>query len=284
MTLDFATLLPEIKPWVKGLVSVWPIPFIKSSSWAFPMILCGHIVALTMLGGAILLPSLRLMGVGMTRESSAAIEKTMRPWLVIALVVLAVTGVLMAMVNPMKLYTRPAFFVKAIALLAALVLSFGVVRSISAHEGVVTLRAKIFAAIALVGWLAAVAIFGASYGAAPGMFHVISVAWLLVIAFGSRLTRIVLGVITVVIVVVNVVVTYVVYNPLDNYDIVMEINRWTLRGMALLVAGFVLWEFTRAKGAEAASPSLNRLVGVLSILAWFTVAAAGRWIGLGTSG
>ena len=283
MTLDFATLLPEIKPWVKGLTSVWPAPFIKSSSWAFPLILCTHLVALTVLGGATLLPNLRLMGVGMTRESSGVIEKTMRPWLLAALVVLAVTGVLMALVNPMKLYTRPAFFVKAIALAAALLLSFGVVRSIATHDGLVTLRTKILAAVALVGWLAAVVIFGTSFGAAPGMFHVISVGWLIVMAFGSRLTRIVLGAITAVTVISVGIVTYLVYNPMDNYTIVMEINRWTLRCAAITVAGFILWEFTRARTTDVASPPLNRLIGVFSILAWFTVAAAGRWIGLGTS-
>ena len=156
------------------------------------------------------------------------------------------------------------------------------VRSIAIHDGVVTLRAKIFAAIALVGWLAAVVVFGTSYGAAPGMFHVISVGWLIVMVFGSRLTRIVLGVITVAVVLVIGVTTYVIYNPLDNYDIVMEINRWTLRWVALLITGFILWEFTRNRPADASAP-LNRLVGVFSILAWFTVAAAGRWIGLGTS-
>jgi hypothetical protein len=247
------------------------------------MILCGHIVSLTMLGGAILLPSLRLIGVGMTREPLAVIEKTMRPWLIVALVGLVVTGVLMGLVNPMKLYGRPAFFVKMIALIAALVLSFGVVRSIAHHDGVITLRTKILAAISLAIWVTAVAVFGTSFGAAPGMFHVISVAWLIVMAFGSRLTRIVLGAITAVTVVVVGIITYVVYNPFDNYDIVMNINRWTLRVGALVVAGFILWEFTRVRTGESASPPFNRLVGVFSILAWFTVAAAGRWIGLGTS-
>jgi hypothetical protein len=64
----------------------------------------------------------------------------------------------------------------------------------------------------------------------------------------------------------------------------MEINRWTLRLFALLVAGFAIWEFGRPAKTEADPPRLHRLVGLLSILAWFTVAAAGRWIGLGGGG
>jgi hypothetical protein len=284
VTLDFATLLPEIKPWVKGLTSVWPAPIIKSSSWIFPGLLCVHLLSLVTLGGAILLPSLRLMGFGMTREPIARIEKTTRPWLWAALVGLVVTGVLMGMVNPMKLYARPAFFVKMIALAGALVLSFGVVRSMASRDGVMTLQTKILAGVALALWLAAVLIFGTSFGAAPGMFHVISVGWLIVMVFGSRLTRIVLGAITAVTVVVVGGVTYGLYDPLEHYDIFFAINRWTLRIAALVVTGFIFWEFARAKPTEPASPPLGRLVGVLSILAWFTVAAAGRWIGLGTAG
>jgi cytochrome c oxidase assembly factor CtaG len=115
------------------------------------------------------------------------------------------------------------------------------------------------------------------------MFHVVCVGWLIAMAFGSRLTRILLGAITAIIVIGVGIVTYGVYSPLENYDIVMEINRWTVRVSALIVAGFVVWEFVRPRKEEVASPPLNRLVGVLTILAWFTVAAAGRWIGLGTS-
>jgi hypothetical protein len=188
------------------------------------------------------------------------------------------------MVNPMKLYGRPAFFVKVIAIVAALILSLGVVRSIASRDGVVTQNAKIMAAIALAIWLAAILIFGTSYGAAPGTFHIICAGWLIVMAFGSRMTRIVLGAITAVTVIGVGIVTYGVYHPLDDYDIVMEINRWTLRLGALLVAGFAVWEFTRKREAATAPPPLNRLIGLLTILAWFTVAAAGRWIGLGTSG
>jgi hypothetical protein len=282
--MDFASLFPDLKPWVQSLSTIWPAPLIKSSSWMFPLILVTHILAIVTLGGAMLLPALRLMGVGMTGVSPAAIEKTVRPWLWGALIVLAVTGLLMGLVNPMKLYSRPAFLVKVIALAPALILSLGVVRSIAVRDGVVTPPAKAMAGIALLLWLAAVLIFGASYGAAPGTFHIVCAGWLVVMAFGSPMTRIILGAITAIAVVAVGIVTYGVYHPLDDYDIVMEINRWTLRAAALLVAGFALWEFTRTRATEPAAPALNRLVGLLTIIAWFTVAAAGRWIGLSTSG
>ncbi|MDP3737601.1 MAG: hypothetical protein Q8R02_09440 [Hyphomonadaceae bacterium] len=282
--MDFAALFPDLKPWVQSLATVWPAPIIKESSWIFPLILCTHLLALVTLGGAMLLPGLRLMGFGMTSLSPSAVEKATRPWLWGALIVLAVTGLLMGLVNPMKLYSRPAFLVKVIAMAAALILSLGVVRSVAGRDGVVSQNAKIMAGIALLLWLASVLIFGTSYGAAPGAFHILSVGWLIVMAFGSKLTRIVLGAITAITVVGVGIVTYGIYHPLDDYDLVMEINRWTLRLGALLIAGFLLWEFARTRKAEPTTPPLNRLIGLFTILAWFTVAAAGRWIGLSTSG
>lgn len=281
--MDFASLFPDLKPWVQSLATFGPTQLIKSSSWAFPVIQTFHLLAFATLGGCILLPSLRLMGAGMTSVPPATIEKTVRPWLFGALIVIAITGVLMGLVVAQRLYVRPAFLVKMIALAAALVLSLGVVSSVARGDGVVARPAKILAALALLLWLAAIFIFGTSFGAAPGTFHIVSAGWLIVMAFGSKTTRIVLGSITAAIVLGVGYVTYGLFHPLDDYDIVMEINRWTVRAGALLVAGFVLWEFARPKAGGVVTPVLARLIGVFTILVWFTVAAAGRWIGLGGS-
>jgi hypothetical protein len=174
--------------------------------------------------------------------------------------------------------------VKLIAIVAALILTFGVVRSVAGRDGVFTRNAKIALGTGLVVWLASVLIFGTSYGAAPGSFHVLCVGWLIVMAFGSNMTRIVLGAITAVTVVVVGFITYGLYHPLDDYDIFMDINRWALRAAALVITGFLVWTIIRVPGGDAGSVRLSRLAGVLTILAWFTVAAAGRWIGLGQSG
>lgn len=282
--MNFATLLPELKPALDTLATLWPIPLIKSSSWAMPMILCLHVLALTVLGGATILPGLRLMNVGMTSVPASTIEKTVRPWLWGALIVLAITGLIMVAVNPMKVYRSPAFFVKVFALIPALMLSLGVVRSIASRDGVLTQQARILAAIAAALWAAAILIFATSYFAAPGTLHITMAAWLIVMAFGANRTRIVLGAITGVIIVWMFFSTMLLHNPLDDYDLVMEIDRYTARVFALIVACFLLWEFTRTRTPEAASLIANRLIGILAILAWITVTAAGRWIGLGGGG
>ncbi|MDP3494905.1 MAG: hypothetical protein Q8R82_17470 [Hyphomonadaceae bacterium] len=281
--MNFATLLPELKPALDALATMWPVPLIKESSWAMPAILCLHVLSLTVLGGATLLPALRLMGVGMTSVSPSSIEKTVRPWLWGALIVLAITGLIMVAVNPMKVYRSPAFFVKTLALAPALMLSLGVIRSIASRDGVLTQQARILAAIAAAFWGATILIFATSFFAAPGTLHITIAGWLIVMAFGANRTRIVLGAITAVIIVWMFLSTMLLHNALDDYDLVMEIDRYTARLTALIVGFFLIWEFTRTRPAETA-PIANRLIGILAILAWITVAAAGRWIGLGGSG
>ncbi|RYG28968.1 MAG: hypothetical protein EON93_17585, partial [Burkholderiales bacterium] len=161
--MNIASLLPDLEPAIKAFAASEGVMFIKSSSWAMPTILVLHVLAITVLGGAMLLPGLRLMGAGMTSVTPASVEKTVRPWLWAALIALAITGLIMCIVNPMKVYRSPAFLVKAIALIPALLLSLGVVRSLASHDGVMTQQTRIMAAIALATWLAAILIFGTSY-------------------------------------------------------------------------------------------------------------------------
>jgi hypothetical protein len=282
--MGLSDLIPGLQAWTRSLASVWPAPLIKDTQGAFQLIQSVHLLALAALGGCVLLMGLRLAGVGMTSVSLRSMEKSTRYLLWGAIAVLVVTGLVMGLLVAPRLYVRPAFLAKMIALAAALVMSFGVVAPIARNDGAITRLAKINAGIALALWLWAIWVFGWSQGSAPGSFHVIVAGWLLAMFFGSRWTRIILGAITAVAVLVIGYVTYGIYHPLDNYDLVMEINRWSLRAAAVLVAGFILWEFAGPKADRAIAPPLARLIGLFTILAWVTVAAAGRWIGLGGSG
>jgi hypothetical protein len=283
--MRLSDLIPGLQQWTRSLGDVWPAPLIKATAGSFQIIQSVHLLALSALGGCVILMGLRLAGFGMTSVSLPSMEKSTRYLMWGSIAVLVVTGVVMGLLVAPRLYVRPAFLAKMVALAAALVMSFGVVALIARNDGAVTRLAKINAAIALALWLFAVWVFGWSQGSAPGTFHVILAGWLIAMALGSGRTRIILGAITAIVVLAIGYVTYGVYHPLDNYDIVMEINRWTLRLAALLVAGFILWEFAGARSnstqdSTTAQP-LARLVGLFTILAWVTVAAAGRWIGLG---
>src|SRR5690606_41400633 len=107
--MDFASLFPDLKPWVQSLGALWPAQLIKSSSWAFPVIQTFHLLAFATLGGAALLPSLRLMSVGMTSVPPATTEKPGRPWPIGALIVIAITGTLVGLVVAPRVLARPDF-------------------------------------------------------------------------------------------------------------------------------------------------------------------------------
>ncbi len=282
--MRFSDLIPGLETWTRSLSDVWPAPLIKAAPWAFPLIESFHLLALAALAGCMLMTCLRLSGLGMNQVSLPAIEKSVRPLLWGALIVLVISGVLMSLVIAPRLYMRPAFLAKMITLAAALVMTFGVIAPIARNDGQITRPTTIMAGVGLAIWLDAIWVFGNSMGSAPGTFHVVLAGWLIVMGFGTRWTRIILGAVTAAIVIGVGVVTYGIYHPLDNYDLVMEINRWTVRIVALIVAGFVLWEFAGPKADNTVAPPLAKLLGLFTILTWVTVAAAGRWIGLGGSG
>jgi hypothetical protein len=125
---------------------------IKESLWLFPAIESVHLLALALLGGAVLMLNLRLLGVGLSDQSVSDVERGARPWLVAALATMVVTGVLIGTSEALKLYDKPAFWVKMAALLTVLVFTF-VLQLPLARRDVSGLPAKALAVISLGLWL-----------------------------------------------------------------------------------------------------------------------------------
>jgi hypothetical protein len=99
---------------------------IKNSVWLFPAIEAVHLLALALLGGAILMLDLRLLGLGLTGQPASRVERETRPWLIGALATMVVTGGLLGVSEALKLYDKRAFWVKMIALSCALVFTFAI--------------------------------------------------------------------------------------------------------------------------------------------------------------
>lgn len=125
---------------------------IKESLWLFPAIEALHLLALALLGGALLMLNLRFLGVGLSAQPVSEVERNARPWLVAALATMIVTGLLIGTSEALKLYDKPAFWVKMAALLAALVFTF-VIQLPNARRDVSGLAAKSLAIISLGLWL-----------------------------------------------------------------------------------------------------------------------------------
>lgn len=107
---------------------------IRESLWLFPVIEAVHLVGLAILGGSLFVVDLRLMGAGLTRQSIAEVEQGARAWFLGALAVMLTTGALLGVSEAVKLYDRPAFFVKMIALSLALLTVFTVRRALIARN------------------------------------------------------------------------------------------------------------------------------------------------------
>jgi hypothetical protein len=126
---------------------------IKQSTWLFPGIEAVHLLALAMLGGSVLLLDLRLMGVGLKAYPPSAIERGARPWMVAAIAVLIITGLLIGSSEALKLYGKPAYWVKMAALLAAILFTFTVRNPLARRDPPVGAATFAVATVSLLLWL-----------------------------------------------------------------------------------------------------------------------------------
>jgi hypothetical protein len=104
----------------------------RGSPWLFPVIACVHLIGLALLGGAVLIVDLRLLGLGLSHQPVARVMRDAERWLLVGLVVMLPTGFLQFMCfAATKYYYLTAFWVKIAALSAALLFTFAVRRRVA---------------------------------------------------------------------------------------------------------------------------------------------------------
>jgi len=99
---------------------------IRDSLWLFPVIEAVHLLALALLGGAVLVVDLRLLGVGLRGRRLAYVAGQVEPWLIGAITVLVATGIPLFLSEAVKCFYSDAFRLKMVALAVALAFTFGV--------------------------------------------------------------------------------------------------------------------------------------------------------------
>jgi hypothetical protein len=107
---------------------------VRESLWMFPVIECVHLLALALLGGAVLILDLRLLGLGLRSQPIAQLARQAEPWLIGALAAMVATGIPMFLSEAIKCYFSPPFFYKMTVLLIAIVYTFTVRRRVSRAE------------------------------------------------------------------------------------------------------------------------------------------------------
>jgi hypothetical protein len=104
----------------------------RSSPWVFPLIASIHLMGLALIGGALLVVDLRLLGLGLRHQPVAQVARDAERWLLVSLLVLLPTGLLQFMCfAATKYYYLTAFWVKMAALSLALVFTFVVRRKVA---------------------------------------------------------------------------------------------------------------------------------------------------------
>ena len=145
---------------------MWPRPFfqwaeattlgemIRTSPWAFAVIESTHLLALSVIGGAVLIVDLRLLGFGIRSQRLAEVAREAQPWLIGSLLVMLVSGVLLTTSEPIKCYYSGPFRLKMVCLALGMIFAFTVRRKVTlADEGRVRpLWLKIVALVSLSLW------------------------------------------------------------------------------------------------------------------------------------
>lgn len=125
---------------------------IKESLWYFPAIEAVHLLGLAMLGGAILVVDLRMLGFGLTGQPVAAVARAADRWLLAAVGVLLVTGSLLFLSEAVKCYFNTAFWVKMIALGIGLVFTFTVRNRVAVSAGTSTAIYRLVGLFSIIVW------------------------------------------------------------------------------------------------------------------------------------
>lgn len=107
----------------------------RSSLWLFPVIESVHLMGLALIGGALLVVDLRLLGLGLRRQPVPALARDAERWLIGSLMVMLPTGFLLFMSSAVKCYYLPVFWLKMATLLMALVFTFSIRRRVAMAVG-----------------------------------------------------------------------------------------------------------------------------------------------------
>jgi hypothetical protein len=104
---------------------------LREIRWLVPTVEAIHAMGFAVLGGAVLVVNLRLLGVGLRDQPVARIARDSQRWLLLSLSVIVPTGIVLFMTEAIKCYYYLAFWVKMTTLSLALVFTFTVHRRVA---------------------------------------------------------------------------------------------------------------------------------------------------------
>ena len=127
----------------------------NSYEWVFPAVQSLHFIGFAMSIGTIAIVDLRLLGLGMRRQSPAELAADLAPWTLAGIAVMLTTGPLMFSTDAVAYHFNPSFQFKMACLMLALLFHFTLHRR-AVRPDVPPFAAKLAAAISLLLWTAVV--------------------------------------------------------------------------------------------------------------------------------
>lgn len=121
-------------PWFQWLESTGIGNAIRLSPWAFAVIESVHLLGLAVIGGAVLLLDLRMLGLGLRGQKIADIARDAFPPLLISWIVMMTTGAALFLSEAVKCYYSTPFWVKMVSLLFATLFTFTIQQKIASAD------------------------------------------------------------------------------------------------------------------------------------------------------
>jgi hypothetical protein len=135
----------------KWFNNTWISQAIRDSTYIFPVVEVFHLFGLTLLPGIVTVVDLRILGVGMRRQSIPQLSTELAPWGVGAALLTIISGILLFLSEAMKCYSNAAFPYKMWFLLGGIVLYFLTHRAIVNSKMSLGMM-KVIAVLTLILW------------------------------------------------------------------------------------------------------------------------------------
>jgi hypothetical protein len=145
----------SLLPWFVALGHSALGLFMQTSKWGFAAVETVHLLALAILGGAVLIVDLRLLGVILRLESARVVGRDLSRLLLGSLVVMIFSGIAMLSEEVLKCYNSPAFRWKMALLATAVLFYFTLHRQALLHtdKGRPDVWSRTVAIVSLTLWL-----------------------------------------------------------------------------------------------------------------------------------
>jgi hypothetical protein len=179
--ITFRNSVPGAQELAETIAHNPTIQALNQTVWAFSLVEISHLLFLVLLGGATLVLALRTLGLTLNEASVQDVEGLTRPWLRVGTIGGSASGIFMSIATALTLVANGAFFIKILALVAAVLFSFALAGRLRGRS-----KGVVQATLGLIALAYALWLFASTRGLNTGAMLVgaVSAAFLLLAAAG----------------------------------------------------------------------------------------------------